>query len=261
MSPAGLAGIVLILAMGHSGAAKSAEQPRSRVPPVDLEFGGSYEALTNDLPDWKSVYVEAAYSFKARHTIYGGLRETQRFSFDDSEANAGLYYPLSDTWTGFLAGSASPTHNVLPQYSLHVGLQKSVGSGWNIGVSGKFSSYTTTDAKIVVLDLEKYWRNFRGAYTLYESRVEGSGWTPAHRFQINYYYGSGSSVGVSYTTGRELDSVGPPFGVITTDVRAWTFFGRHWFSAAWALSFDLVDQQQGELYRRRGVRVGLRHRF
>ena len=50
-------------------------------------------------------------------------------------------------------------------------------------------------------------------------------------------------------------------GVLSTNVKNWTLSGRHWLSNAWALTYDLVSHEQGTLYRRQGLRLGVRHSF
>ena len=228
---------------------------------TEVEFGGSHESLTNGLPDWSSVYLEAAHTFKERHTLYGGLRETRRFGLDDTEAYGGLYYPLAKTLTGVLEGSASPTYNVLAKYSFGLQLLKSLPASWGIAGGIRHSEYSLAAADVASLTLERYWSNFRGAYTLYSGRPEGSSSAAAHRFQLVYYYGDRDWAGISYTTGREVEYVGPPRGTITSEVRDWTLSGRHWFAPRWAISYDLLTHEQGDLYRRRGGRVGIRHIF
>ena len=114
---------------------------------------------------------------------------------------------------------------------------------------------------ILVGTVERYWGNWRGAYTVYSGRPEGAASGAAHRFQLNYYYGQRSSAGISVTTGKEVENVGPPVGVVTTNVRDLTFSGRHWLDDAWALTYELVSHEQGAQYRRRGLHVGVRHSF
>lgn len=235
--------------------------PGLSYPRTALEFGGSYEKLTNDLPDWSSVYLEAIRDFKPRHTLYGGLRETRRFDLNDTEAYGGLYYPLADAWTGLIEGNLSPTHNVLAKYSALVQLFRSFPGGWVAGLGLRHTEYTASTVNMAVFTAERYWSSLRAAYTFYSSRLEDAGSTPAHRFQLDHYYGERSSVGLSYTTGRESESVGPPVGIITTDVRDWTLYGRHWFAPKWALTYDLLTHEQGDFYRRRGLRLGIRYSF
>ena len=226
-----------------------------------IEFGGTHETLTNNLPDWSSVYLEAAHDFGPRHTLYGGVRETRRFGATDTQVNAGLYYPFGEKWTLQVEGDFSGTHNVLPNYSLYANLHRTLAHGWGAGAGARRSEYTTTPVNILSGLLERYWGNFRGAYTIYNGRPEGAPSATAHRFQLNYYYGERSTVGLSYTTGREVESVGPPAGIIASDITDWTLTGRHWFARHWAVTYDLLTHKQGSLYRREGMRFGIRHSF
>jgi YaiO family outer membrane protein len=230
-------------------------------PRTEAEIGFTRETLTNNLPDWKSVYFEAVHRIRDRHTLYGGLRETERFGLNDTEVHSGLYYPLGTTWTSLVEGSVSPTHQVLPRYSLFGQLQKSLPGGWGVGLGLRHSEYSQIGANIVSLLAERYWGNFRGAYTLYSGRPEGASSASSHRFQLSYYYDDRSSIGLSYSTGREVENVGLPRGVISTGVQNLTLSGRHWFAPNWALTYDLFNQEQGTLYRRRGLRLGIRHSF
>src|SRR5690348_5412905 len=50
---------------------------------LEAEAGFSHEKLTNHNPDWKSAYVEAAHTFAPRRTLYGALREVERFDLKD----------------------------------------------------------------------------------------------------------------------------------------------------------------------------------
>ena len=235
---------------------------RGQAPsPVEVELGGSTENLDKGLPDWSSVYLEAARTFRPRHALYGGIRQTRRFNQNDDEAYGGLYYPLGETWTAVVDGSFSTSHNVLPEYAVIGQLQKMLVRGLTVGGGVGYTQYTVDDVRRATGGIEYYWSSYRAAYTFYSSRVNDLGSAPAHRFQLNYYYTDDSSAGIAYATGREVESVGPPVGVVTSEVREWMLYGRHWFSRNWGLSWEVLDHEQGVLYRRQGVRVGLRHRF
>lgn len=262
--------LLLWVALGYAATpgaqpAASGPLPDAGGPPqersVEVEVGGTHERLTGNQPDWSSVYLDASRTFRPRHTLYGGLRETRRFNLDDTEAYGGLYYPLSETWTGLVEATGSPSHNVLPQYSVFGQLHKALLPGLVANFGLKHTDYSGSDVRMIVAGGEYYWSSLRAAYTFYSGRLEGAGSAPAHRFQLNHYYGERSSIGIAYTTGRETENVGPPRGVITSDVRDWTITGRHWFAKDWALAYDLLTHEQGTLYRREGFRLGIRHRF
>src|SRR4051812_27874869 len=80
---------------------------------AEIEAGTTYEQLTNDKPDWKSLYLDASKTFAPRQTLYGTVRETERFELRDFEVAAGYSHPFGAKWTGVIEASHSPDHNVL----------------------------------------------------------------------------------------------------------------------------------------------------
>lgn len=226
-----------------------------------LEFGHGRESLTNNYSDWTNTYLLGSRKLGERQIVYGGLRETERFDLKDNEVHAGLYFPLGESWGGVIEASYSPTHEVLPQGSVYGFLQKNFRGGWGMGLGLRHSEYTSTASNVVSLLGERYWGNFRGAYTLYSGRPEGASSAASHRLQFNYYYDVRSTVGMSYTNGREVESLGPPQGVISTDVQSWALSGQHWFTPSWAMTYGLTQHEQGTLYRRQGLQLGLQRSF
>ena len=241
--------LVLALLAGPAGA-------------LELEGGVTHERLTNDRPDWNSVYLEAAHHFAPRRTLYGLLRETERFDFRDTEIAAAYYHPLDAKWTGLIEASYSSDHNVLPESSVLGHLSWAPGGGWVLSGGLRFSEYTDNGARVAMGGVERYFGSYRAAYTLYNGKPEGESSASSHRVALDrYYQGERSRIGVAVTWGREVEYVGPPTGIIVSDVRALVLLGRHWFSTAWALTWDLGTHEQGDLYRRTGGRLGLRHHF
>ena len=228
--------------------------------PTEIELGSSYEDLGKDINHWRSVYLEGVHRFAPREVIYGQVRESERFARRDQEVLGGFYYPLADTWTGLVEANASPSHHILAKWSLFAQLEKSFPAGWGLHAGLRHTEYAQSNTNLALVTAERYFGNFRAAYSLYSGRPEGAGSAASHRFQLSYYYGDGSSVGIAYAVGKEVENV-LPAGVLTTDVRSLGLLGRHWFSRQWALSYEALWHEQGTLYTRRGVRVGLRHRF
>lgn len=227
---------------------------------VEIEAGFSYEALDKGFADWRSYYLEASKKLAARKTIYGTLRETKRFSIKDRELLTGIYYPLNRRWTALLETKASPSHHVLPVFSLLGQLQLTLGSGWNVHSGVRLTEYPNTGTTLGILTLERYRGNYRAAYTLYPGHVQGAGSATSHRFHANYYYGDRGTIGLSCAFGTEVEKSGSN-SVIFTDVRALSLSGRHWFSPDRAVTYEIGVHGQGDSYTRKGVRIGFRHLF
>jgi YaiO family outer membrane protein len=228
---------------------------------LELEGGSSYERLTNGQPDWKSVYLEGAHTFEPRQTLYGAVREVERFDLRDDQVEAGYYHPFSSRLTGHVDGNASPQHNFLARSSLFGELAFELHRGWVASGGYRHNEYTTTNTRIISAGLERYFASYRAYYTLNNGRPEDTGSATAHRVGLDYYYAEERSrIGVSATFGSEVENI-VPNGVVTSDVRAFGIYGRHWVSQAWALSWEIGTHQQGDFYTRTGARLGLRHHF
>ena len=241
--------LLLLLAAGRAGA-------------LDLEAGFTHERLDNNLPDWSSVYLEAAHDLAPRRTLYGWLRETERFNLRDTEIAAGYYHPFGASWTGLLEATHSGDHNVLPEHSVFGQLSWQGGGGWVASGGLRFSEYTDNGTRVLNGSVERYFGSYRASYTLYNGKPEGESSASSHRIAFDhYYYGERSRIGLAVTWGREVEYVGPPTGIIVSDVRALALLGRHWLTAQWAATWELGTHEQGDLYRRTGGRLGVRYRF
>lgn len=237
------------------------------IPPAvagdrEAEAGASYEHLTNDKPDWRSVYVDALQTFAPRQSLYGTIRETERFDLRDFELSAGYAHPFGAKWTAVVEASYSPDHDVLAENSEFAQLYWAPGAGWVLNAAARFSSYTDSDSRVLTAGIERYFGHCRAGYTYYDGKPENAESAPSHRVSFDYYYfDDRSRVGVAISWGREVENVGPPTGLITSDVRSISIVGRHWFTPDWAIAWEIGAHEQGDLYRRTGGRLGLRHRF
>src|SRR5574341_1696667 len=97
---------------------------------LEIEGGLTHESLDKGLPDWDSVYLEAAHDLAPRQTAYGALRETDRFDQRDTELARGYYHPFSPSWGGQVEITASPEHNVLARSSIFGQASWIAGDGW-----------------------------------------------------------------------------------------------------------------------------------
>ena len=242
-----------------AGQAWSAEE--LKYPRTEIELDVGRETLTNNGLNWNLTQLELSRQVADRYTIYGNLREINRFGLKDTDGTAGFYYPLTATWTSVLEAGVSPSHHISPRYSLFGQLHNTLGNGWGVEAGVRHSEYERSAVDIFSATAERYWGNWRGAYTFYAGRPQGAASGAAHRLQLTYYYNERNSIGVCYTTGREVENIGPPNGVRATDVKDLTINGRYWFSNAWGLSYEFVSHEQGTLYRRQGLRLGVRHSF
>lgn len=251
----------LLLAILVPGLVLGQAEPGLKLRMSEVELGATHESLNKGLPEWRSLYLEGAHYIAERQTLYGGIRRNERFDKYDTEEWLGYYHPIAPTWTLLAEGSVSEQHQVLPKGSAFVQITKLLPYGWGLNLGLRRSEYTSSGVSMLVAGAERYWGDWRAAYTLYSGKPDGAPSAESHRLQLSRYYGERSYVGIAYTFGREVENVGPPVGILVSDVRDLTINGRHWMARDWAFTWDLVAHEQGTLYRREGFRLGLRYRF
>src|SRR4051812_24904491 len=159
-----------------------------------MEGGFTKENLDHGRPDWKSVYLEAAHDLARRQTLYGAVRQTERFDFRDTELAAGYYHPLGQRWSVQVEGSHSPEHMVLPQTSVFGATSYEVARGWILSGGLRGSQYTDTDARVLSAGLERYVGAYRVFYGVFNGKPQSAPSASAQRFGMDYYYGESNRV-------------------------------------------------------------------
>jgi YaiO family outer membrane protein len=229
--------------------------------PDEVELGYTHDGLDNGYSNWNNVYLDGAHQLGEHHSVYGELRETHRFDLRDREVSGGYYQPLNETWTALVEASYSPDHNVLPKNSLFGQLQKAFSGGWDVQAGLRHNTYTAISSNLMVLTGEHYWGNYRAAYKLYLSKLQGAGTAPSHNVQLSYYYAERDNITLNFAKGRQVESLGQPLGVLAIDVTSTSLSGRHWLNSSWGVSYEAIVEHQGGLYTRKGFRLGLRYAF
>ena len=81
-----------------------------------------------------------------------------------------------------------------------------------------------------------------------------------HLLRVVHDYGRDSRVGLFVGFGEEAETVAP--GVVqVTNTRSVSLNGLHWTSTAWGIAWEAGWYEQGDLYNRFRIRLGLEHRF
>lgn len=193
--------------------------------------------------------------------LSGGTSQAHRVSAKDTEYRLGLHQPAGQNVPALAESNIHTLVDALPRYTLYSDVTRTLPGGWGLGFGVRETEYSFSTRNLVSVSAHRDFGNFRGAYTLYSNRAGGSGLGSTHRFEVRYLYGERNTVGLSYTTGRDIDNVGLPMAFSSSDVRDWTLSGRHWLSPNWALTYDVLSQDQGSLYRRQGLRLGVSRSF
>lgn len=229
--------------------------------PLEIEGGFTSEKLTNNYDDWSSQYINLAKKLSKGKTVYGALRQTSRFDLKDNEATLGYYHALDKNWTVHLEGSNSTTHKVLPKWTLFGGVIRGFRGGWVLNLGVRRTEYDGSQINLGMATLERYFGNYQAAYTFYQSQLVGNGSAQAHGVRLNYFYTDTSRVGISFSSGRELEFLGPSLGVLESDVKSASLSGRHSLTSKFGFTYSYGYHEQGKSYIKRGFQVGIRFLF
>ena len=191
--------------------------------------------------------------------LSGVTTEARRVTTSDADFRFALHQPLGQNIPALAEPNIHTLHDVLPRYTLQSQVTRNLAGGWGVGFGIRQTEYNFTSTNLLSLSAERQWGSVRGAYT-FMNRAEGLGLSGAHRFELSYLYGERNTIGLAYSTGREIDNVAFAAGLPLMDARDWTLSGRHWLSPNWALTYDLLSEQ-GSLPRRPGLRLGVSRSF
>jgi YaiO family outer membrane protein len=230
-------------------------------PETVVELGAAYEFVNNGNPDWQTHYFSVNHKFSTGQVLYGTASAVKRFQTTDPNFMVGFVQPLGESkrWIATIEAATSPNHQILPITSFFGQVERVFSKGW-IGRAGlRNSRYQTDTVNMGIFGAERYFKAYRGAYSLYVAHLNGKGTALSHAFQGNYYYGERNRLGAGFAFGQEIESV--PAGLIRTNVLDLSFTGQHWMTKQWGLSYVAVWHRQGDLYTRSGGQIGLLLRF
>lgn len=193
--------------------------------------------------------------------LSGGTSQARAVTAKDTEYRVGLHQAAGQNVPALAESNIHTLVDALPRYTLSSEVTRTLPGGWGLGFGMRETEYNFSTKNLLSFSAHRDFGNFRGAYTLYSNRAEGAGLGSAHRFEVRYLYGERNTIGLSYTSGHDIDNVGLPAAFSASDVRDWTLSGRHWLSPNWALTYDVLSQDQGSFYRRQGLRLGVSRSF
>jgi YaiO family outer membrane protein len=231
-------------------------------------LSGGFDYLTDSMEAWNSVTANFSTRMRPGRTLYGYLRQQERFGDKDLEGLLGMYYKLSPRWMLVGEVKASPTHKIVPIWMGFLQAEYGFGNGWRAGLGGRYSMYDADPGikpvAVGTLMIEKYFSDFRAAYNIFTSNLRDTvGLRLSHLAQVGYYYGGYaeevSSINVGMSFGVESAEFVDPnmFGL---DLKTIFIRGDHWFLPRWAVTYDLHTNSQKH-YSRYGIDLGLDYRL
>jgi YaiO family outer membrane protein len=224
---------------------------------VDL----SYEELSGDRPAWKGASLGVNHPLGDHRQTFAGLHLEERFNTRDEQVLLGYVARLTDTWSYGLAGDVAHDADILPEWSIAADAARALPDAWGIGFRLRHASYQSSDVETFSAAVDKYLDAYSVGYSLNTAKTSGID-DPSfgHLVRVAREYGSGSRAALVVGFGEEAETVAP--GVVqVTDTKSIAVSGLHWTSMAWGIAWEAGWFEQGDLYDRFRIRIGLEHRF
>lgn len=256
----------ILLCLGGPLWAASSDYPTTMSPastekPLELELGYSYDALSNGYASWQEVYLSGLKQYGKGENIHGAVRNTNRFSLTDQEVSLGGATRLSKDWVLGLDASVSPSHRVLPQWTLDGELYHPLNKHWGVFFGLNHNQYNLSWVNIENVGLEYYWKKCRLAYTFRLSQLQNT--SPngtSHALQLDHYYTDRSKIGFVVSAGQDVENVGNN-QVVLSDIRSFLITGIHWLDSSWGITYGAGVEDQHPFYTRTTGQLGLTHSF
>lgn len=247
-------------ASGPTTARGSTDAPERGDLPWEIMVGASHDDLDSGYGDWSAAVVRLQRRVAPQFVVRGALSAAGRYGKEDQEAQLGVSWLVPGRWDVGGDVSAAPAADFLPERSLQLYAQRFLGPTLSVRGSARHAEYRSSSSDVFSLMIEKYVGRVRFAYSLFRGAAEDADVTYSHVLRADLAYRERDWVGVQFVTGRESESDGAG-GLVNSRVTGATLLGRHSLRPAWSLAWALNWQEQGDLYQRVGIDVGLAHRF
>lgn len=233
-----------------------------RMPGVwtELEAGYDGQNLDNGQQDWSEAFAGVAHRDGAGRTWLGRAAHVRRFDQDDTTLLGAAYLPLAAKTVLYGEVFASPTHNIMAKWSALLQVEQGLTQGFGVLAGARRTEYNASTLDALYLGAEKYFGDFRLAYTWSPTHSDVAGDGYGNLAQFSWYYAPLNRVSLAYSWGKEVDR--PDLGITSaTYVSGWALYGRHMFAPSMGLGYVVAHNRQGSLYDRDGVSVSVIYRF
>jgi len=225
-----------------------------------LTIGAGVDTLSNGLPGWNNQFAELQYEHDDRQRYAVGVSRDARNSVGDLSTSIRGDFSFASAWYAGanISIASSPVFQPKTGVSLHAG--RKLGDGWSATLRYRHRDYESATVSSFAGGAEYYFADFRVAYEITASRLQGASGFASHVLTGNWFYSDQSSVGITVGGGSEAESIGPN-QVLETDVNSASLSGRHQFTKRLGLQWWAGIHDQGDFYRRRflgmAVSIGL----
>jgi YaiO family outer membrane protein len=225
-----------------------------------LSAGAAYEHLSGENDPWRSASAGVVFPIGSSTRLVTSIALERRYGRQDEQISAGIAHRLPARWSLDAGLAATPGAELLPKHEAHLEVARPIARRTSAAVRYRRSHFDVVDVDALAATGEHAFGRYRLAYTLTGTRPTDIDVTLGHALRIARDYGSGSSVTALLARGDEAEAVSPG-RVLVSRVTTFAVYGVHWRSAVWGYSWSAGWTEQGDLYERLGVRLGVERRF
>jgi YaiO family outer membrane protein len=225
-----------------------------------LSAGVAYEDLSRENEPWRSAFAAVMVPISGSTRLVAALALERRYGRQDEQISAGIAHQLPARWSLDAGVAATPGAELLAKHHAHLELARPMGRRTSAGLRYRRSHYDAVDVDALAASGEYAFGGYRLAYTLTGTRPTDIDVTLGHAVRFARDYGTASNVTALAARGDDAETVSPG-RVLVTRVTTLAVYGVHWRSAAWGYSWSASWTEQGDLYERLGVRLGVERRF
>ena len=236
------------------------DEERARERGTRVSFAAAHEDLSGGRPSWQSLTLGLDRRLAARRHLFGGIHVEERFDTQDEQFSVGWADAAGGGWSYGLSLDVAPDATVLPEWNLVAEAGHALPGDMAFNLRARHASYETVDVDSVAAGVEKYLPLMRVGYTLTAAQPSHLDWSFSHTLRFASDYGDASHLTLALGYGEEAETIAP--GVVqVTDIRSVSLNGLHWRDAAWGFTWEAGWYEQGDLYERVRVSLGLQYRF
>jgi YaiO family outer membrane protein len=225
-----------------------------------LSASAAYEDLSGAHARWRSGAVALDRPLRAGTRFAMAFAVEQRYDKQDEQFALGIVQRFGRGWVIDAGGEVAPHGELLPETQLHLEVGRPLSRALSGSLRYRHAHYASLDVDALAAAMEYGSGSYRAAYTLTASKPSEIDTRFGHALRVARDYGAGSSVSLLLGRGEEAETIAPGQVLVTRNT-AVVLYGTHWRSPAWGLTWSCGWNEQGELYDRLGIRLGIEHRF
>lgn len=188
---------------------------------------------------WHESAINMEYAWSKRRIAGFRAARSQRFGQDDSLYEIYGSLPLSPRIIVTGRGLYSPSHRVRHKNGVLAEVSIALAKGWVVTVGGGRTRYNSGPSDKGTLTVERYFSDYRLAYTAMAVQPEGGPWSPVQRLGGSWYYGDDSRLNFNLAAGEETDESVIGASSLKFDTWGAGLGGRHWFTPRFAVDYSV----------------------